>query len=544
MFHPRPVDELHNQPWSQIFAALMTGRPLMGGVLDWPGQVVPLLSSRVPQRPLFIDNATFDVVDLALAEKREVVFRRCLFLDPVFGTGGSTLGRITFVDCRFERPFVLKGVALACVKLDRCEFADRCLMEIDSQLEIVELSRCVFSGSLRLTLEHSAAPTDSHHVNIYDCEFRHFVVVEIHAPVQEVALDNCEFGESSLTEFFVPATIQSLSFQGSSILGQMAISGPSSHDLAALADDGKEFIAPKLYFKSTIIKGNLNLRHVIFASMDLEEATIVNGGLELGENQLRLREESGTLGAREGCYDRLSRQYEMLSRALPRLPQTSAGEDTCLFRMRYYKQLADIEKVGCVAYRLAIAAIWILFVLVVATITFAPWPWMVCVISGLALALAGVTWDPWGWVPVHVSDSLLAAWDRIVLRGMLGYGVRVRNVLGSSAAWMVVFALIYWTSTSSASYVGWIEVDDRNYVQVLRQEPRPPDRRAWDHWSRCKLAEFRDSMYYSVITFTTVGYGDFRPQGRLRGVAACEALLGAIMIALVTVIFARKYLRL
>ena len=109
---------------------------------------------------------------------------------------------------------------------------------------------------------------------------------------------------------------------------------------------------------------------------------------------------------------------------------------------------------------------------------------------------------------------------------------------------MVVFALIYWTSTSSASYVGWIEVDDRNYVQVLRQEPRPPDRRAWDHWSRCKLAEFRDSMYYSVITFTTVGYGDFRPQGRLRGVAACEALLGAIMIALVTVIFARKYLRL
>ncbi|MGH6838011.1 MAG: potassium channel family protein [Methylocella sp.] len=39
-------------------------------------------------------------------------------------------------------------------------------------------------------------------------------------------------------------------------------------------------------------------------------------------------------------------------------------------------------------------------------------------------------------------------------------------------------------------------------------------------------------VYYSVITFTTVGYGDFVPSKDLRAVAATEALTGYFFLAM------------
>jgi hypothetical protein len=52
------------------------------------------------------------------------------------------------------------------------------------------------------------------------------------------------------------------------------------------------------------------------------------------------------------------------------------------------------------------------------------------------------------------------------------------------------------------------------------------------------------SFYFSVITFTTLGYGDFQPvnlAGQALGIA--EVLTGAFFIALFVVIFARKMTR-
>lgn len=39
-----------------------------------------------------------------------------------------------------------------------------------------------------------------------------------------------------------------------------------------------------------------------------------------------------------------------------------------------------------------------------------------------------------------------------------------------------------------------------------------------------------DYVYYSSMTYTTVGYGDFYPVGPLRFIAAMEALLGLMLI--------------
>jgi hypothetical protein len=39
-----------------------------------------------------------------------------------------------------------------------------------------------------------------------------------------------------------------------------------------------------------------------------------------------------------------------------------------------------------------------------------------------------------------------------------------------------------------------------------------------------------NTQYYSVVTFTTLGYGDLSPNGFIKIFAACEAILGALTL--------------
>jgi hypothetical protein len=50
-------------------------------------------------------------------------------------------------------------------------------------------------------------------------------------------------------------------------------------------------------------------------------------------------------------------------------------------------------------------------------------------------------------------------------------------------------------------------------------------------------------IYFSLVTFTTLGYGDFRPVPAARLVAASEALFGYIMLAFFIAAFQRFYTR-
>lgn len=52
-----------------------------------------------------------------------------------------------------------------------------------------------------------------------------------------------------------------------------------------------------------------------------------------------------------------------------------------------------------------------------------------------------------------------------------------------------------------------------------------------------------DYLYFSMVTFTTLGYGDLKPLGYMRLVASSEAIVGAILMAYFVVAWARKIFR-
>lgn len=55
--------------------------------------------------------------------------------------------------------------------------------------------------------------------------------------------------------------------------------------------------------------------------------------------------------------------------------------------------------------------------------------------------------------------------------------------------------------------------------------------------------DFWNSVYYSAITFCTVGYGDYFADGYLKIIAACEGFSGVFLMSYFTVAFVRKILR-
>ena len=54
---------------------------------------------------------------------------------------------------------------------------------------------------------------------------------------------------------------------------------------------------------------------------------------------------------------------------------------------------------------------------------------------------------------------------------------------------------------------------------------------------------FLNALYFSVVTFTTLGYGDIAPIGFARLLAALEAFLGSFTMALFVVVFVKKMTR-
>ncbi len=54
---------------------------------------------------------------------------------------------------------------------------------------------------------------------------------------------------------------------------------------------------------------------------------------------------------------------------------------------------------------------------------------------------------------------------------------------------------------------------------------------------------FAISVYYSIVTFTTLGYGDMVANGWGKGLAAMEAFVGVFLNSMFLLTFAKKMVR-
>ncbi len=68
---------------------------------------------------------------------------------------------------------------------------------------------------------------------------------------------------------------------------------------------------------------------------------------------------------------------------------------------------------------------------------------------------------------------------------------------------------------------------------------------AYHFWGSFSSSSFWDILYYSAVSFTALGYGQWAPQptGWAKGMGAAEAIIGVFMMALLLVTFVRKWTR-
>mgnify|MGYP000021996549 CR=1 FL=1 len=104
-----------------------------------------------------------------------------------------------------------------------------------------------------------------------------------------------------------------------------------------------------------------------------------------------------------------------------------------------------------------------------------------------------------------------------------GYGEAPLRIIGLSILIIIFCALLY--SLTGLNYQN--TVYDINSQQSLSEN----------------FSIFLSSLYFSVVTFTTLGYGDFNPVGISRAIAAIEAFTGSFTIALFVVVFVKKMTR-
>jgi hypothetical protein len=106
---------------------------------------------------------------------------------------------------------------------------------------------------------------------------------------------------------------------------------------------------------------------------------------------------------------------------------------------------------------------------------------------------------------------------------LCGYGEKPLNVITFSLSFIFICSLCY--------FILGVQADDAmtsiNFSHSLKQN----------------LYSFISCLYFSVVTFTTLGYGDITPVGLSRIVAAVEAFSGSFTLALFVVVFVKKMTR-
>lgn len=116
----------------------------------------------------------------------------------------------------------------------------------------------------------------------------------------------------------------------------------------------------------------------------------------------------------------------------------------------------------------------------------------------------------------HTRSVFRSLGELLLFDWSCGYGEKPVRLIGWAVGFVLGFALLYWGIL--AEYI----VKDGQSIE-----------------------SFGSALYFSVATFTTLGFGDYAPTGTdwVKLLVSSEAVLGALTIGLAMVTFARKAIR-
>lgn len=133
-----------------------------------------------------------------------------------------------------------------------------------------------------------------------------------------------------------------------------------------------------------------------------------------------------------------------------------------------------------------------------------------------------------------LSERNYTRWlRRAFSRWVLGYGLRIGPILGVMGVVIVVCTLAY-------PLVGFEDgtlAANVTEASTVEYETVPPSL-SWE--TAVTLAR---SLYFSTITFSTLGYGDLSPTGWARALATAESFIGALSLAYLVSVLSRRAIR-
>ena len=137
------------------------------------------------------------------------------------------------------------------------------------------------------------------------------------------------------------------------------------------------------------------------------------------------------------------------------------------------------------------------------------------------------------------------------LKICFGYGVYLLRVLTAGLALLMLFACIYATNGFWLGGDNWdvetienrVETDEKGRQIVDEKGRQVIESKIVRLSEQTGLKKWGCALYFSTTTFSTVGFGDWKPLGGAQVAAATEGLLGVFIMAVFTVSFARKILR-
>ncbi|PHQ46122.1 potassium transporter Kef, partial [Halorubrum sp. C3] len=129
--------------------------------------------------------------------------------------------------------------------------------------------------------------------------------------------------------------------------------------------------------------------------------------------------------------------------------------------------------------------------------------------------------------PVNRTKALGKWIGNKVLHQTCGYGERLWRVVYVSAVTVFIWGVLYTTTTQGTTGSSGLTTQGIGGLSNL--------------FSPEGAVVLGKNMYFSMVTFTTLGYGDIQPVGSTaRALAGLEAFLGALLVALVVFVLGRR----